>query len=211
MQWPLSNGVHIGGDTSGHAPQELLGLGHRFLLPLPLLHQRRDDHLFLLLAQVNHPAANIILHAADLHVPRVGGMISVDGLGDGRGREEHPVQVVAILAQGLTHDEAFGDTFFLGFVVPLQVYVHIDALAGPVVHRAEQAGVPGDPPAIFPPAAHLKILVWQIAHALQPVLQLLEHLLSGALAHILQPPGIIQGGLPAVKFNYIHFSNFLRI
>ena len=158
-QGPLAHRVHVGGNAARHAAQELLGLGHGFLLALPLFHQRRDDYLFLLLAQVNHPAARVLLHAADLHVPRVGGVVAVDRLGDSRGDEEHPVQVTAVLAQGLAYNEGLGDARPLGLVVPIEVHVHIHALAGAIIHGAVQIRILGNLPAVFPLSAHLKILV----------------------------------------------------
>ena len=76
--------VDILRDAPGHAAQELLSLAHGLLLPLPLLHQCLNDDLLLLLAEMHHSAVSIILHTADLHVPGVGSVVTMERLGDGR-------------------------------------------------------------------------------------------------------------------------------
>ena len=135
---------------------------------------------------MDHRAAGVILHAANLHGTGVGGVVAVEGFGDGGRDEEHPIQVVPALAQGLASDEAPGDR--LSVPVPFEVNVQVHALASAVVGGTENVGVLRDLPAILPLAVQEKILVREIALALQPVLQLLEHLLGG----------------PIFKFNDIH-------
>ncbi len=198
-----SRHVHVLCDAPGHAAQELLGLGHGLLLTLPLLQQRADDDLFLLQTQMHHSAACVLL-AIDPHIPGVSGMIPVDRLGDGGGGEEHPVQIVAVLAQGLADDEAAGDALFLLFIVPFEVHIYINSFAPAVVNGAEQVGLLGDLPAILPLRAKIEILIGQIAHAFQPVLQFLEHLLARALACVFHHMGLCFGGFPPLQFDYFH-------
>ena len=168
--------VDVGRDAPGHAAQELFGLGHDILLPLPLFHQGLDNGPLFLRTQVDHRAAGAVLHAANFHKPGVGGMVAVEGFGDGGGDEEHPVQVVPALTQGLAGDEALGDG--LAVLVPLEVHVQVHALAAAVVRGAEKVGVFRDLPAVLPLAVHEKVLVREVPLALQPVFQLLEYLLS---------------------------------
>ena len=190
-------------DAPGHAAQELLGLAHGLLLPLPLLHQRLDDNLLFLLAQMHHRTAGVLLHTADFHVSGVGGVIAVERLGDGGGGEEHPVQIVAVLTQSLAGDEAPGDG--LSILIPLEIYIQIDTLAGAVIGGAEDIRILGDLPAILPVAVQQKILVRQVSHALQPVLQLLEYLLRHRLAGVLQLVRVSFRGFPPLQFNNVHF------
>ena len=136
-------------------------------------------------------------------------MIAVEGFRDGGGDQEHPVQVISVLAQGLAGDELFRNVSFLAFIMPFEIDVQVYALAAAVVSGAEDAGVLGDFPAIFPEAVQEKILVGQITLAFQPVLQLLEYLGGGPLARIFQFAGIVRGGFPAVKLNDIHFFDLL--
>ena len=128
-------------------------------------------------------------------VPGVGSTFSMKRLDDGGGDEVHPVHIRAALAQGLPGGEA--PNHGLAVLVPFQIDVGIDPLAAAVVGGAEDIRVFGDLPAILPLMIHEKILVRQISHALQTVLQLLEYLLRGALAGIHLPPGIVRGWLPA--------------
>ena len=133
-------------------------------------------------------SASVLLHTSNLHVPGVGGVVAMERLGDSRGDEEHPVQIVAVFTQRLTGNKAFRDG--LPVLIPFEVHVQIYTLAATVVSGAEDVGVPGNLPAIFPMAVHEEILVRQVSHTLQPVLQLLEYLLCHGLAGILQLAGV---------------------
>ena len=101
--------VDVRRDAAGHAAKELLGLAHGLLLPLPLLHQGIDDGPLLLLAQMHHRAAGVILHAACFHISGVVGVVAMERFRDGGGDEEHPVQVVPVLTQRLAGEEFPGD------------------------------------------------------------------------------------------------------
>lgn len=116
----------------------------------------------------DHPAAGIVLHTADLYIPGMGGMVAVKRLGDGGGDEEHPVQVIPALTQGLAGDEIFSDR--LTVLVPFEVDIQIYALTAAVVGGAEDVGVLGNLPAIFPIEIHEEIFIRQIALTFQPVL-----------------------------------------
>ena len=128
-------------------------------------------------------------------VPGVGPPVPVERLCDGGGNEVHPIQVGAALAQGLPGGKALDHR--LAVLIPFQIEVRVDPLAATIVGGAEDVHVFGDLPAVLPLAVHEKILVRQVPHALQPILQLLENLLRGALAGIHLPPRIVRGGLPA--------------
>ena len=138
----------------------------------------------------------------------MGGVVAVERLGDGGGDEEHPVQVVPILAQGLAGDKAPGDALCLILVIPLEVHIQIHALAA-VVGGAEDVGPLGNLPAILPVAVHEKILIRQVSHTLQTVLQFLEYLLRHRLARVFQLARVLPRGLPQLQFNYIHFDSSL--
>ena len=208
-QGALAHRVHEAGDAPGHAAQELLGLGHGVLLPLPLFHQRLDDGALLLLAQMHHGAARVFLHTTDLHVPGMGGLAAVERLRHNGGDEVHPVQVVTSLTQGLAGDEVLDNVPLLVFIVPGEADVQVHALALAVIHLADDVCSLGNLPPVFPRIVQEKILIGQIAHPLQPVLQRLKHLLGGGLAHVFQLAGIFFGGLPPLQFNYIHLSALL--
>ena len=131
----------------------------------------------------------------------------MERLGDGGGGEEHPVQIVAVLTQSLAGDEAPGDG--LSILIPLEIYIQIDTLAGAVIGGAEDIRILGDLPAILPVVVQQKILVRQVSHALQPVLQLLEYLLRHRLAGVLQLVRVSFRGFPPLQFNNIHLKTLL--
>ncbi len=209
MQRMLAHGVHVGGDAAGHAPQELLGLAHSVLLPLPPLQQRAQEDLLLPLAEMHHPAASVLLHAVYLHIPGMRRVVAVERLGDGGGGQEHPVQVVPVLSQGLAGEETLGDggPALLG---PFEVGVQIDALAVAVVHGAEDVRVPGNLPAILPVLVQQEVFVREIPHALQPVSQFLKHLRRRPLSGIELLCRIVGVRRPVVKKYRVHvcFSSF---
>ena len=127
-----------------------------------------------------------------LPVSGIGTLLTVKRLGNGGGDEEHPVHVGAALAQGLARGEAF-DHRLAVLPVPLQVHIQVNPLAVPVVRGTEEIRIPGDHPSVLPVGIQHKILIRQIAHALQPVLQLLVDLLASATAqfnglHVPLPP-----------------------
>ena len=128
-------------------------------------------------------------------------------LGDGGGDEEHPVQVRAGFAQRFACDKVPCNCSII--FIPLQRYIQIDAFTATVVSGAEDIRVPRDLPAILPVTVHEKILVWQVPHTLQTVLQLLKDFLSGTLAGVLLPPGIFRGRFPAGQFNSFHSHGLL--
>jgi hypothetical protein len=94
---------------------------------------------------------------------------------------------------------------FLTLIVPFEVCVQVHALAAAIVCGAEDTGVLGNLPAILPEVVQKEIFVGQIALTFQAVLQFLENLSRWSLAVVFQLAGIVRGGLPAVKFNDIHF------
>ena len=86
-------------------------------------------------------------------------MVTMERLGDGGGGEEHPIQVVAVFTQGLAGGEFLGDTPFLALVIPLEVDVQIDTLAGAVVGGAEDIRILGNLPAIPPVVIHEEVFI----------------------------------------------------
>ena len=161
------------------------------MLPHPLFQQRIHEYPLLLRTEMEHHALRF---RAVFHLPvsGIGTLLTVKRLGNGGGDEEHPVHVGAALAQGLARGEAFDHRLAVP-PVPLQVHIQVNPLAVPVVRSAEEIRIPRDHPSVLPVGVQQKILVRQIAHALQPVLQLLIDLLSSAAAqfnglHMSLPP-----------------------
>ena len=156
---------------------------------------------------MHHRAAGVIFYTPDFHISGVGGMVTVEGFRDSGGDQEHPVQVVPVLTQGLAGEKFSGDE--LVAFGPPKVSVQINALAGAVVSSTEDVGLLGDLPAIFPMGIQEKIFIREVPHALQPVLQLLEYLLGRPLACVLLPAGVLCGGLPFFKSYDFHSASFL--
>ena len=193
MQGSLTNLVHITGDTPGHPPQELFRLRHSLLLMFPLLHQRVDDGALFRRVQVNNHVLRFCPFT-QTKVPGIGPVIPMKCFGDGGGDEEHSIQSHAGFVQRLAGYKTLGNRPVV--FVPLQVHIQIDALATAVVSSAEDIRTFGDLSAVLPFPIHEKILIRQVPHALQTVLQFLEDLLCGTLAGILHLPGISRRWLP---------------
>ena len=154
---------------------------------------------------MDHRTAGVVLHKTDFPVAGMSRIVAVERLSDGGGNEEHSIQIVPILAQGLASDKALGDRPHLILVVPLEVDVQIHALAAAIVRGTENVRIRRNFPAIFPVAVQDKIFVRQVSGALQPVFQLLEDLLACPLAVVLQLAGVVRRGLPLLKFDGFHF------
>ena len=98
---------------------------------------------------------------------------------DRRGNEGHPIHIRAAFAQRFASHEMLCPA--LTVLVPFQKHIQIDAFASAVVCPTEKASVSGHLASVLPTPVQKKILVRQIADAVQPSFQLVKNIFRFAL------------------------------